>query len=251
MIVITQTRPVGFFSSFNIIVGALKYLKQNEISNFYVDWTNNLYQQQESNLFDTFFYQQKVESFPQITESKDAVQVGNIYESTLKRELFLELNQVLSYYNYFENNKYKECLALCEKRKDSLGVHVRRTDHVEHSELLDISDYFRIIDKKLLEKGYSNLFLTTDDLRIVTVFRERYGSIVYQNENIVRSYNNQAIHFSNHTNKEQLALDVMVDALSLASCEEIVITSSNVAGYTLMVNPTIQYEQIDTHKNHY
>ena len=38
----------------------------------------------------------------------------------------------------------------------------------------------------------------------------------------------------------------MLDATSLAQCEEIIITASNVAGYTLTINPTIKYTQIDS-----
>ena len=37
----------------------------------------------------------------------------------------------------------------------------------------------------------------------------------------------------------------MLDAISLAQCKEIIITSSNVTGYTLAINPTIKYTFID------
>jgi hypothetical protein len=248
---IHQKRDAGFFSTFNIIVGALMYLKQNNITNFYINWTNPLYQQQETNLFDTFFYQQNIEYFSHDSQHIDAVQIGNVYEPILQQQLFLKLNQILHHYNYFENTKYKECLDLCKKHVNSLGVHVRRTDHGQHSELLDIDNYFHIVDTKLSNLGYTKLFLTTDDLHVVSLFKKRYGDIVYRNENGMISSDGRAIHFSNHSNKEQLALDVMIDALSLTCCDEIIITSSNIAAYALMINPAIKYEQIDIHKNHY
>ena len=251
MIYIHQTRPVGFFSSFNIVVGALYYLSKRGANSFYISWTNGLYQQQANNLFDTFFYKQSINVADRVTESLDAVQIGNVYEPILQRKLFLELNSVLQQHNYFDNEVYEECQQVCAKRPHSIGVHVRRTDHAQHSELLEIADYFRILDKKLQESGYDNIYLTTDDTQVVSQFIERYGGIVYQNENITRSSDGNAVHLSNHTNKEKLALDVMIDALSLANCEEVIITSSNIAGYVLMVNPNIKYEQIDKHKNHY
>jgi hypothetical protein len=248
---IHQTNPVGFFSSFNTVVGALSYLKKNQISNFYVLWTNGLYQQSDYNLFDTFFYKQTALDHSSIDIAYDAIQIGNVYEAILRRELFLDLHEVLRHYNYFDNPVYKTCLESCAKRPNSIGVHVRRTDHVQHSELLDLNDYFLIVDRKIAESNYDNVYLTTDDVQITTLFKERYGSMLFENENITRSNNGTAIHFNGYSNKEKLALDVMSDALSLSSCDEIVITSSNIAGYALMVNPNIKYEQIDTHKNHY
>ena len=41
----------------------------------------------------------------------------------------------------------------------------------------------------------------------------------------------------------------MMDALSLTKCKKILITASNVAGYVLMTNPQIEYDQIDKHIN--
>jgi len=52
---IEQKRECGFFSSFNIIVGCLKWLDDNSIVDFYINWNNRLYQTDSSNLFDKFF----------------------------------------------------------------------------------------------------------------------------------------------------------------------------------------------------
>lgn len=251
MILVQQTRPVGFFSSFNIMVGALNYFRKNNIRNFYVSWTNGLYQEHDANLFDIFFYTQSIPNPEEVEQVLDAVEIGNVYEAILKQDLFLELHKTLQHYDYFNNVTYKKCLEACVIRPNSLGVHVRRTDHAQHSELLDIGEYFRIVDTKIAEGNYTNLYVTTDDLHMVPLFKDRYGSMVYENHNALRSNNGVAIHFGNHNNKEKLALDVMVDAISLANCDEIIITSSNIAGYALMLNPTIKYKQIDTHKNHY
>ena len=45
--------------------------------------------------------------------------------------------------------------------------------------------------------------------------------------------------------KEKLIEDVMLDAISLSQCEEILITSSNVSAYTLAINPFIKYIFLD------
>lgn len=251
MLIVHHKTPVGFFSSYNTIVGTLYYLKNNNITDFHIVWNNPLYQQEDSNLFDIFFYKQVPLSTTTGVHTIQANEIGNIYEPILKRELFTQLNQVLHFYNYFENKVYKNCLALAEKRPNSLGVHVRRTDHGEHSELLDLAEYFHIIDEKLLHGEYTGLYITTDEIQVISEFKKRYGNILYYNKDVTRSKSNTAIHFSQYADREKLATDVMIDALSLASCEEIIITSSNIAGYTLMINPRVKYTQIDTHKKHY
>jgi hypothetical protein len=83
------------------------------------------------------------------------------------------------------------------------------------------------------------------------MFKNRYGDMIRTNDNVYRSNNGIAIHHSKFSNLEKLVTDVMSDAISLSKCDEILITSSNVAGYALMLNPHIKFDQIDLHIEHY
>ena len=67
------------------------------------------------------------------------------------------------------------------------------------------------------------------------------------NENIYRSDDENPIHYKHLENIDGLAEEIMIEAISLSRCEEIIVTSSNVSGYSLMLNPQIKFEQIDKH----
>lgn len=242
---IKQHRAVGFFSSFNIIVAALKFVYDNKIDNFFVDWKNSLYQTDEKNLFDTYFYKQSPPN--KIDYIHNATEMGYIYTSIFDRALLLELNNILKVYGHMDNNIYKKCKDDCIKIENCLGVHVRGTDHWQHGPLLNAEYYFKKIDEKLNLESYKNILLITDENKNIEIFKNKYGDIIHTNNNIFRSSNETAIHYSNFSNLDKLVQDVMIDAISLSMCDEILVTSSNVSAYTLMLNPTIKFEQIDLH----
>ena len=244
---IIENKISGFFSNFNSIAGSLVYLYDSKIDNFYFHWYNPLYQDNTENLFDKYVFQQKPLIPPtNFDKIYTASSVGNLYTFITPIEVFTKVNAALRFYKYFDNEVYKLCNNASVKKAKSLGVHVRGTDHVNHGELLTLEYYFSKIDKTM-NNQYDNLFLATDDVKIVKAFEQRYGNRVFVNEGIKRSDTTQGIHFSGFSGKEKLAIDVLTDACSLANCDEILMTASNVSAFVLSVNPNIKYEQIDKH----
>ena len=75
--------------------------------------------------------------------------------------------------------------------------------------------------------------------------------MILLNKNIYRSEDKNAIHYKYLENLDSLAQEIMIESISLSRCEEIIISSSNVSGYSLMLNPQIKFEQIDRHINYY
>ena len=244
---IIQKRSSGFFSDFNLIVAALTHLRENHIEDFSFIWNNIYYSTNiNENLFNKYFFKSKeYEAYDVIYDIGDIG--GNFFSHFNEQSIWDRANKTLCYYNYFTNPLYLECYNKCFKADNCLGVHVRGTDHYQHGALLDLPFYFKKIDEKLNTGDFKKLFLATDEERIVQQFINKYGDFVNINSNITRSSTCQGIHLSNLINKEQLAIDVLIDAISLANCEEILITSSNVSGYTLCVNPKIKYSYIDKH----
>jgi hypothetical protein len=255
---IVENRTVGFFSGFNLIAGSLNHIRENNIEKFYVVWQNPLYQEQNYNLFDKYFFQQQpVQEF---TERKTAFDLGIdiVRETEIRAEKekeklysvpYQKLNKTLKYFNYFENAVYKSCKQSCVFRTKSLGVHVRQTDHGYHGKLLTIEEYFNETDRKL--ENYENIFVATDENRIIQKFVERYGNRVFFNEDIIRSDNSDPVHLGKYLQyREKLAGDVIKDAISLSMCDEIIMTSSNIAHYVFMLNPELKYSKIDWHIEH-
>jgi len=243
---IIENRNEGFFSNFNLIAGSLSYMYDNNIKEFNVIWKNSFYQTSDYNMFDEYFYKQNFyDNYDVIYRAHElSVSMFNFFTPI---EVFKKLNTVMNYYGCFNNHAFKLANEQSIENSNSLGVHVRRTDHHRHGLLLDDEYYFSKIDQNLENDNYDNIFISTDDLDVIITFRNRYGSKLFYNDDIVRNTGSISIHHSNYSNKEKLASDVMRDALSMTKCKKILTTASNVTGYVLIVNPNIDYEQIDTH----
>ena len=240
----------GFFSDFNVIVGCLDYIIKNKITNFNFLWHNVYYQEitdNTENLFNKYFFE--TPEYATYDHEIQAISIGaTYYKPVNKRKKFINSFNVLTHFNYFNNPVYLQLKKECAKKENCIGVHVRGTDHGQHGPLLSLDTYFKHIDGKILSEDYTSIFLATDEEIYVEKFKERYGKErIIINENITRSENKVAIHTrSSNIDKTKLINDVMLDATSLAQCEEIIMTASNVVGYTLAINPTIKYTQIDS-----
>ncbi len=251
---IVENRPVGFFSNFNLIAGALNYIRENNIDKFYVFWQNPFYQDQNYNLFDKYFFQQQ--PIQEFTVQKSAFDLGIHILCEPEKEKgqlnfvpYKKLHNTLKHFNYFSNPVYSECKNKAAIKQKSLGVHVRYTDHAYHGKLLPLQDYFDAIDKKI--NDYENIFVATDEIKVIKAFSERYGDRVYWNESVIRSDNSDPLHQGKYLDqREKLATDVITDAISLSLCDELMLTSSNVTHYVFMLNPDLKYSKIDWQVEH-
>jgi hypothetical protein len=240
----TQDSNAGFFSDFNVTLGCLNYIIKNDIKQFSFIWNNSLYQDDKTNLFDKYFFKNKIyDTYDAVMQTREIG--GTYYQPVTPHETLLNSHNILQRFNYFEENDMFNALKhKCMKAENTLGIHVRGTDHWQHGPLFDIDTYFNAVDKKLDERNFTNIFLATDEEQNIEKFTRRYGNKLIVNKDIIRSTSSVAIHHINYKHKEKLIHDVMLDALSLSQCEEILITSSNVAGYAIAVNPFLKYNYI-------
>jgi hypothetical protein len=242
-----EMRTGGLMSCFNLVTASLNYLNENKITDFYILWQNSSYQTTNENLFDKFFYQQS----PPKQKYDNIINIFDIGEKVFSPitnvEVYIHLNKILNLYNYFSNPIYNEIYTICAYKPKSIGVHVRRTDHGIHGDILPNEYYFEKIDANLASGKYENIFLATDEYIIVEDFKKRYGDLLYTNSNITRSNNNVTIPQCNYLEKDKLAIDIFKEGISLSRCDKMIFTSSNIPSYVRLVNPGIDAEQIDTH----
>ena len=205
-----------------------------------------MYQNGNENLFIKYFFE--LDELPFFDETHHAeIFGGNLFKSTNDHEVFLNSHLILKFYKYFENPIFLECMNNCIKNDACLGIHIRGTDHYLHGELLDESFYLNELEKKFNSYPFKSIFVATDEARYIDLLTKRFGNLVTYNNNIARSLSKVAVHMSGAPYKEKLITDVLMDALSLSCCEDILITSSNVSAYTLMINPYIKHTFIDKH----
>ena len=237
-------------SCFNLIAASLNYLYDNKINNFYFVWNAKTYQNNPNeNLFDKFFFQQTRPSgeFPWSNIINVFDLSHQFFTPITPTEKFIKVNQILRHFNYFKNPVLNELYNIVPSKPKTLGVHVRRTDHVIHGDLLPDEYYFEKIDKNLESGNYENIFLATDEYKIVDSFKQKYGDKIFTNENITRSSTNVTIPFCNYEDKDKLAIDIFKEGIALAKCDKMIFTSSNVPFYARLLRPEMHCEQIDTH----
>lgn len=122
------------------------------------------------------------------------------------------------------------------KEGKTLGVHVRGTDFSAniqgHPVRIDERYHITLAKKILKEKGFSQIYIATDEERTIDIFRKQFGEKVIYDDSIFRSKNGQAVHFTeikreNHHYK--LGLEVLKDAYALSSCDGFIAGLSQVS----------------------
>lgn len=138
--------------------------------------------------------------------------------------------------NSFTKKYVNENTALIIGNKKTIGVHIRGTDYNNHYNNhpinVSVGEYFEAIDGLLQNNKYEQIFLATDDLRILRQFIEKYkGKLMYY-EDVVRSDKNQSVAFSENKRKNHkylLGLEIIRDMYTLAECDALVAGISQVS----------------------
>ena len=243
-----EDRDVGFFSGVNRIVGALVTLKKQNVNlkNVSVVWKNRLYQNDEINLFLKFIA-------PTPSVEGDAIKllaadlVGDVMGVFMDKATSELCYGVLEDLNYFQSHQYLERLSKSAVKQNSLGVLMRGTDHVQHGRVLDQKYYIECIDQKLNTGNFSSIFVATDEIKNLQLLINRYGQLVTYNEGVLRSINGMPIHLCGYPDKSKLADDVLLDAISLAICSDLLVTSSNISHFAIYARHPQNFTYIDEH----
>jgi hypothetical protein len=245
---LVENRDVGFFSGVNRIIGALVSLKKQRINlnNVSISWKNRLYQNDEDNLFTNY-----IAPSPSLNGDETillaADLVGDVMGAFMDSSTSALCNSVLADLNYFQSQQYLERLSRSAVQQNSLGVLMRGTDHAQHGNVLENKYFFECIDKKLTTGNFSSIFVATDEIKNLQLLVTRYGKLVTYNEGVLRSTNGMPIHLCGYPNKSKLADDVLLDAISLTNCADLIVTSSNISHFAIYARYPRIFTYIDEH----
>ena len=95
-----------------------------------------------------------------------------------------------------------------------LAVHARGSDKaLEHSDLARVNrEYHEHIDAHLTAHPADQIFLMTDDSRVLADYRARHGDKIVVTE-CERTSNDTGVHYQQRADPRQLGVEVLVDAL--------------------------------------
>ena len=130
----------------------------------------------------------------------------------------------------------KENIASMLNNKKTLGIHARGGDfqvrYKDHPKMIAGEQYFSYIDDAIRDFGFEQIFLATDDTKILNCFQEKYGDKMVYYQDTFRTSSAKGVHFSidrrkNH--KYLLGFEVLRDMHTLASCSGLIAGLSQVS----------------------
>ncbi len=146
-------------------------------------------------------------------------------------DLALLRNKYLDFNFDIKDEINKEINALIGKDK-TVGVHYRGTDYKAgfkgHPIALMPCDYFEYIDN-LLNKGYTKIFVATDDKTALDEFIDKYDDKVVYYQDTNRSSNGKSVHEFSSEDPFLKGYEVLRDMLTLASCDSLICGKSQVS----------------------
>ncbi len=167
----------------------------------------------------------------EITDGENGYWMSEKYMERLSEyaQKYIRLN---SYTEKYVNDNIEQLI----KGKATIGVHIRGTDFNNHYNNHPISvaveKYLNAVDEMLQNNKYEQIFLATDDLRILRRFMGRYGSKLLYYEDVTRADVNQSVAFSaseRENHQYLLGLEVLRDMYTLTACEALVAGISQVS----------------------
>lgn len=122
------------------------------------------------------------------------------------------------------------------RNKRTLGVHVRGTDFKKnyngHPVQVEATEYLQMTVKLFDEEKYEQVFLATDDLEAIELFKKQFGDKLYYFKDVIRSSGDDTVMHSSGTRENHhylLGIEVLRDMHALAVCEGLIAGLSQVS----------------------
>lgn len=125
----------------------------------------------------------------------------------------------------------------------TLGIHVRGGDfkrgYAGHPGFISPEKYAQKASEIMDKEGYNKIFLATDDLHAINIFRGKFGDrLIYYND-VKRTDGDVSVAFSEDTRENHhylLGLEVLRDAWTLAKCTGLAAGASQVSICAQIIN---------------
>tara|TARA_B110000259_G_scaffold44786_1_gene51923 strand:+ start:4477 stop:5400 length:924 start_codon:yes stop_codon:yes gene_type:complete len=162
---------------------------------------------------------------------------------------FEKQNEIFfKYFKIPENiNKYVDSLQL----KDYLGIHFRGTDKTNDTKMnaSTTADSFLIILENFInEKNIKNLFVASDDKNFINKLIKKFDNCNIKLSRDINNLSQKDMTWYTNNNKEQNAIDAMVDMLSLSKCLCVIKTSSALSSFSKLMNPSLEIYRVNASK---
>lgn len=125
------------------------------------------------------------------------------------------------------------------KNHKILGVHIRKTDHYQEVRPVGDERYIQLIKKHIA--GFDKLFVATDDQKILATLQQIYKDRVIAHP-FYRSSGGKALHEDPDNRRGyELGRQALLDCYSLAACDMVILSPSNLSYAALLIHPELDY----------
>lgn len=250
----------GFFSNFR---GTLYTLYKCEEMGFIplIEWKNSLYLDSSigDNVWDYYF-----ESIKPSNLECDNLNIINLPfdyswdKKSITRERsnsvikkYIKLNSELeNKINKFWNDNFFET-------KNVLGVHLRMTDKFNCEKFgepttgkpVSIDKYILHCKKYLEIHPEAKIYLATDSLDGISLFKKEFGNKLIFKKEVIRSTGEKSVHHNIKGDNYKKGEDVLVDCILLSKCDFLFKGISNVAVCSLFFNKDLEHFNLNEYYN--
>ena len=243
----------GFFAEHRRLLNYLYYADQLQLIP-YIEFTENYTYAEDhpvngfTNPFEYYFCQPCVEksdisAYQFVVESRDcdldlsrALKPENGYD--LSEEYVSAMAAISQKYikpNKATQNLQQEAQELLGERK-TLGIHVRLTDfrknYYGHPTCVTADHHLELTKRAVEQYGFQRIFLATDDVETVEMFRKEFGEALLTYSDVVRSDGEISVAFSKDQRENhhyRLGQEVLRDMYTLSMCDGLIAGKSQVS----------------------
>jgi len=203
---------------------------------FFIDLTNwSIYQNNKNDNVWEYYFEQFYDNFETDLKIDNQGSFVNYQERFISlpkirkgiKDLKIKshiLDKISQFDGFYENKKV-------------LGIHKRGTDSDEHRKSLTIDEYFEKVDKVV--NNYDLIYICSDEQHSVDKFKEKYKDKIFCYDESFRSRDKKPIHKPGcypECNNYKKGEDVLIDAILLSKCNQLMISDSNVAFFSIYNN---------------
>lgn len=119
--------------------------------------------------------------------------------------------------------------------KKTIGVHVRGTDFKlkcnNHPVVVEPTEFIGYVKEVMLKHGYEQIFLATDELDTINLFKNIFADKLVYFEDVFRTNGNSVVLSASErmNHKYLLGLEVLRDMITLANCDGLIAGMSQVS----------------------
>ena len=174
----------------------------------------------------------------EVYQSKNVLITKGFFSKSMKKSFDenIELRKIFKKYVFINNNFINEANIFSKnkfKKHKILGVHFRGIDRIimpDHPFPPTVKQMFNLVDVAIKKKKFDKIFLVTDSLKYLELFKSKYKEKLIFREKSFRSNSPKIFHLKHRKNhRYKIGVDNIVEMLLLSKLKFLICSRSNLS----------------------